>query len=93
MYLLCMKSLGLFNPFIDGGGNGRHEEDYGGNLLVDTKRELIDKDDVVSNPSLAGKILKVYDILLESIICDFIRVVDGLLNKSGEVKVGSVMVP
>ena len=68
VYLLCMKSLGLFNPFIDGGGNGRHGEDHGGDLLIDTKRELIDKGDVISNPGLAGKILKIYDILLESIM-------------------------
>ena len=80
IHLLCMKGLGFFNPFVGGGGNGRHGEDHGGNLLVDIKRELIDKGDVVSNPSLAGEILKVCDIFLKSIICDFIRAVDGLFN-------------
>ena len=88
-HLLCMKSLGFFDPFIDGGGNGGHREDHSGDLLINAKRELIDEGDVISSPSLAGKILKVCDILLESIICNSIRVVDDLLNKFRKVQVGS----
>ena len=33
-HLLCMKNLSLFDPFGDGGRDGSHGEDHGGELLV-----------------------------------------------------------
>ena len=63
-------------------------EDHGGNLLVQSERELVDKGDVVSNSCFTGEVLEVGDVLLEAIIKGSIRVFDGFLDQFGQVKVG-----
>ena len=84
-----MECLGFFNPFIDGGGDDGHGEDHGGDSLINSQGELINKGDVVSDSSLASKVLEVGDVLLESMVYDPIRVVNGLLDEFGQIKVGS----
>ena len=59
MHFLCMECLGFFDPFVDGGEDGRHEKDYCGNLLINSQGELVNEDDVVSDSSFAGEVLEV----------------------------------
>ena len=89
MHFLHMECLGFFNSFIDGNGNDEHGEDYGGDSLINPQRELVNEGDVVSDSSLASEVLEVGDVLLEPIICDPIRVVNGLLDEFGQIKAGS----
>ena len=70
-HLLCMESFGLFNPIVN----------HGGDSLVYTKGKLINENYVISDGGIAGKILKIGDILLETIIDGSIEEVDGLLDK------------
>ena len=62
MHFLHMECLGFFNPFIDGGGDDGHEEDHGGDLLVNSQGELVNEGDVIHDSSFAGKVLEVGDI-------------------------------
>ena len=78
-----MKHFGFFDPFVDGDGNGRHGKDHCGDSLINPQEELVNEGDVISDSSFAGEVLEVSDILLESIICDPIRAVDGLLDEFG----------
>ena len=80
MHFLRMECLGFFNPFIDGGGDDGHGEDHGGDSLINSQGELINKGDVVSDSSLASKVLEVSDILLETVIKGSIRALGGSLN-------------
>ena len=89
MHFLCMESLGLLNPFVDSGGDGGHGEDHGGNSLINPQGELVDEGDIIGNSSLAGKILEVSDVLLESIVSGSIGAVSGFLNELGEIQAGS----
>ena len=89
MHFLHMKCLGFFNPFIDGGGNNRHGKDHCGDLLIDPQGELVNEDDVISDSCLAGKVLEVRDVLLESIVCDPVGAANGLLDEFGQIKAGS----
>ena len=50
---------------------------------------MVNEGDVVSNSSFAGEVLEVGDVLLESIICDPIRVLNSLLDEFGQIQVGS----
>ena len=84
-----MECLGFFNPFIDGGGDDGHGEDHGGDSLINPQEELVNEGDVISYSSLASKILEVSDVLLEPIIPDPIRAVNGLLDEFGQIKAGS----
>ena len=88
-HFLHMEGFGLLNPFIDSGGDGGHRKDHGGNLLVNPQGELVDEGNVVSDSSLAGKVLEVSDILLETIISGSIGAVNGLLDELGKIQVGS----
>ena len=83
MHFLHMEHLGFFDLFVDGGGDGRHGKDHYGNSLINPQGELVNEDDIISDSSFAGEVLEVGDVLLESIICDSIRVVDGLLDEFG----------
>ena len=75
-----MERLGFVNPIFDGGGDGRHRKDHSGNPLVQSKRELVNKGDVVSDSCFTGEILEVSDVLLETIVKGSIRAFDGSLN-------------
>ena len=88
MHFLHMECLGFFNPFVDDGGDDRHGKDHSGDSLINPQGELVNESDVVSDSCLAGKVLEVGDILLESIICDPIGVADGLLDEFGQIQVG-----
>ena len=83
MHLLHMEHLGFFDPFIDGGGDDGHGEDYCGDSLINPQGELVNEGDVISDSSLASKVLEVSDVLLESIVCDPIRAANGLLDEFG----------
>ena len=83
MHFLCMEHFGFFDPFVDGGGDDRHGKDHCGDSLINPQGELVNEGDVVSDSSFAGEVLEVGDVLLKSIICDSIRVVDGLLDEFG----------
>ena len=83
MHLLHMEHFGFFNPFVDGGGDGRHGKDHCGNSLINPQGELVNEGDVISDSSFAGKVLEVGDVLLESIVYDPIRAVDGFLDEFG----------
>ena len=49
-HLLSMENFCLFNPGSNGGWDGSHGEDHGGELLVESKRELVNEGDFVSDP-------------------------------------------
>ena len=83
IYFLCMECFGFFDPFIDDSGDGRYEKDHCDDLLINLQGELVNEGDVISDSSFAGKVLKVGDVLLESIICDPIRVADDFLDEFG----------
>ena len=84
-----MESLGFFDPFINSGRDGGHGEDYSGDLLINLQRELIDEGNVVHDSSLAGEILEVCDVLLETIIGGSIGEASGFLDKFREIKASS----
>ena len=88
-HFLRMEHFGFFDPFIDGGEDGRHGKDHCGDSLINPQGELVNEGDVISDSGFAGKVLEVSDVLLESIVCDPIGAVDGLLDKFGQIKVGS----
>ena len=81
-----MECLGLFDPGSHSGWDGCHGEDHGGELLVESKRELVNEGDFISNPCSGREVLKVGDILLESVISDPIRMFEQLLSELGELK-------
>ena len=81
-----MECLGLLNPGCHCGWDGCHGEDHGGELLVESKRELVNEGDFVGDPCSGREVLKVGDILLESVVSDPIRAFERLLSKFGEFK-------
>ena len=81
-----MECLGLFDPGSHCGWDGCHGEDHGGELLVESKRELVNEGDFVGDPCSGREVLKVGDILLESIISDPISTFERLLSELGEFK-------
>ena len=89
VHFLHMEDFGLLDPFVDSGGDGGHGKDHGGNLLVNPQGELVNEGNVVSDSSLAGEVLEVGDILLETIISGFIRAANGFLDELGGVQAGS----
>ena len=38
-----MEGFGFLNPFVQHGGDGQYGEDYGGNLLIDSKGEVLNE--------------------------------------------------
>ena len=88
-HFLRMNGFGLHDPFVDSGGDGGHGKDHGGNSLVNPQGELVDEGNVIGDSSLAGKVLEVSDILLETIVSGSVGVVNGLLDELGKVQVGS----
>ena len=88
-HFLHMEGFGFLDPFIDSGGDGGHGKDHSGNSLVNPQGELVDEGNVVSDSSLAGEVLEVGDILLETIISGSVEAANGLLNELGKVQVGS----
>ena len=66
---------------MDSGGGGGHGKDHGGNLLINPQGELVDEGNVVSDSSLAGKVLEIGDILLETIISDSVGAANSLLDE------------
>ena len=82
-HFLCVECLGFFDPFIDGGGDDGHGKDHCGNSLINPQGELVNESDVVGDSCFANEVLEVGDVLLESIICDPIRAVNGLLDEFG----------
>ena len=63
-----MEDLGLINPSIDSGENVKHGEDHGGDFLVKTQREILNKGAIFLDPGFEWKVLEISDILLESIV-------------------------
>ena len=63
-----MEDLSLVNPSFDHSRDGRHGKDHTGNLLIQSKRELANEGELLLHSGLHGEILKVSDILLESVI-------------------------
>ena len=88
-HFLCMEGFGLLDPFVDSGGDGGHGKDHGGNSLVNPQGELVNEDNVIGDSSLAGEVLEVGDILLETIVNDSIGAANGLLDELEKVQVGS----
>ena len=87
-HFLGMEDLGLINPSSDGGRDGRHGEDHGGDPLINPKRELVNEMIFLLDSRLERKVLEVSDILLESIISGSI-LLEGFLHKFGEFGAGS----
>ena len=71
VHLLHMESLGLFYSLVNGGGDGGHEEDHGGDL--EPKEKLVNESDIVSNTCFGRQALEVSDVFLEAIVCDSVR--------------------
>ena len=46
-HLLRVEGFDFLNSFIQHGRDGRHRENHGGNLLVDSKEEMINEGDFV----------------------------------------------
>ena len=88
-HFLRMEGFGLLDPFVDSGGDGGHGKDHGGNSLVNPQGELVNEDNVIGDSSLAGEVLEVGDILLETIVSGSIGVANGLLDELEKVQVGS----
>ena len=86
VHLLCMESLGFFDPVVNCGGDGGHGENHSGDTLVYSKEELVNESNIISDGSFAGKVLEVCDVLLESIVNGSIREVHGFLDKFGQVQ-------
>ena len=89
VHFLHMEGFGLLDPFVDSGGDGGHGKDHGGNALVNPQEELVDEGNVVGDSSLAGEVLEVGDILLETIISGSVGAANGLLDELGKVQAGS----
>ena len=68
-----MEHLGLFDPFRDSGGDGQHRKNHGGELLVKAEGKLVNEGDIIRDTCLGSKVLKIGDVLLESIVHDAIR--------------------
>ena len=68
-----MEHFGLFNPFRNGGRDGRHGKNHGGELSVKSKGKLVNEGNVIGDSRFRGKVLEVSDILLESIVHNPIR--------------------
>ena len=83
-----MKHLGFFDPFCDSGGDRRHGENHGGELLVKSKGGLVNEGNVVGDTCLGSEVLEVSDVFLESIVHDAIRAFERSLGELGELKVG-----
>ena len=81
LHLLGMEDLCLINPSFDSGGNGGHREDHRGNLLIYSKRKLINEVEFLLDSSLEQKILEVGDVLLESIVGNTILFLEGCLHE------------
>ena len=79
-----MECLGLFNPGSHCGWDGCHGEDHGGELLVQSEQELVNEGDFIGDPCSGREVLKVGDILLESIVSDSIRAFERLLSELHE---------
>ena len=79
-HFLSMKHLGPINPIFDCYGDGGHGEDHGGNLLVQSKGELIDEGDVIGDSCFTGEILEIGDVLLEAVIKGSIGTFDEFLD-------------
>ena len=84
-----MESLGFFNPIVKCDGDGGHEENHSGDTLVYSKGELVNKSNIISNGSFAGKVLEVHDVFLEPVVNGSIREVGGFLDKFGQVQASS----
>ena len=82
VHFLDMEDLCLIYPPLDGGGDGRHGEDHGSNLLVQSKRELVDEGELLFDSGLQRKMLEVGDVLLESIIGGAILFLERCLHES-----------
>ena len=65
---LSMEDLRLINPPFDGSGDRGHGEDHISNLLIQSKRELADKGELLLHSGLHREILEIGDVLLESVI-------------------------
>ena len=57
--------------------------------MVESKGKLVNEGDVIGDSCLRDKILEVGDVLLESIIHDFVRAFEQFLGKLGELKLCS----
>ena len=79
-----MEDLGLINPSLAGGGNRGHGEDHFGEFLVQFKGELADEVELVLGSSFHGQVLKVSDVLLESVIGRAVLLLEGLLSKGAK---------
>ena len=69
-----MEYFGFFDPFSNGGRNQGHRKNHSSELLVKSKGELVNEDDIIGDSCLRSEILEVSDVLLESIVQDSIRV-------------------
>ena len=88
-HFLCVEGLGLFDPLVDRGRDGGHRENHSGESLIDSKGELINEGDVVSDACLASEVLEVGDILLEPVIGGSVGAANGFLDELGKVQAGS----
>ena len=88
-HLLGMEDLGMINPSSDGSRDGGHGEDHRGNLLINSKGELINEMEFLLDSCFEQRVLKVSDVVLESIISGSIILLEGLLHEFGELSVGS----
>ena len=59
VHVLGVEDLCLIYPPLDGSGDGRHGEDHGSNLLVQSKRELVDEGELLFDSGLQRKMLEV----------------------------------
>ena len=67
-HFLSVEDLGLINPCFDSRGDRGHGKDHICNFLIQSKRELANEGELLLHSGFHGEILKVGDVLLESIV-------------------------
>ena len=67
-HFLSVEDLGLINPCFDSRGDGGHGKDHIRNFLMQTERELANEGELLLHSRFHREILKVSDVLLESVV-------------------------
>ena len=68
MKFVALEEFGFLYPFFKGVWQSGHEQDHGGDLFVKTCRKVGDGHEFVFKLRFGSEVLKLIDIVLESIV-------------------------